>query len=335
MKKILLKLFIGLVIILVFLSFYAGKKAKKITYGITFSPYQAVDLGLDWKATYLALLDEVGVKNLRLSAYWNRVEPKQGAYDWNDLDFQINEASKRNGKIILSVGRRLPRWPECHDPQWLKEENLQNSLLVYVEAVVKRYQNNPTIIMWQVENEAFHSVFGICPKLDIALFDKEINLVKTLDPVRPIVITESGELSLWIKAGKRGDAFGSTLYRHVFSDVLNRYWVNYNPYWLYRAKGGLLKLLNGKKELMVIELQAEPWTTKGILGTPIEEQFKTMSMDKFDSILSVGRAIGFEKQYLWGGEWWYWMKQNNHPEFWEKAKGLFSAKGGSAFGGNN
>jgi hypothetical protein len=324
MKKILLKLMIGLVIILVFLSFYAGKKAKKITYGITFSPYQALDLGLDWKKTYLALLDDVGVKNLRLSAYWNRIEPKRGEYDWTDLDFQIKEAEKRQAKIVLSVGRRLPRWPECHDPQWLKEENLAESLKIYVEAVVNRYKNNPAVVMWQVENEAFHSVFGICPKLDTTLFDQEIALVKKLDPNRPVVITDSGELSLWLKAGKRGDAFGSTLYRHVFSDVFNRYWINYNPYWLYRAKGGLMKLLNGKKELMIIELQAEPWTTKGILGTSIEEQFKTMSMEKFKTILSVGKATGFEKQYLWGGEWWYWMKQNGHPEFWETARILMN-----------
>ncbi len=324
MKKNLLKLLIGFVVILVFLSFYAGKKAKTIVYGITFSPYQAIELGLDWRATYLALLDEVGVKHLRLSAYWNRVEPKAGEFDWTDLDFQIQEAQKRKAQIVLAVGRRLPRWPECHDPEWLAKKDFAPSLMAYVEAVVNRYKNNPAVVMWQVENEAFHSVFGICPKLDTALFDKEIALVKQLDPGRPVVITDSGELSLWLKAGKRGDAFGSTLYRHVFSDVFNRYWINYNPYWLYRAKGGLMKLLNGKKELMIIELQAEPWTTKGILGTSIEEQFKTMSMEKFKTILSVGKAIGFEKQYLWGGEWWYWMKQNGHPEFWETARILMN-----------
>ena len=121
--------------------------------------------------------------------------------------------------------------------------------------------------MWQVENEPFLSSFGECPKPDRDLLDKEIALVKKLDPVRPVLITDSGELSPWFSAGKRGDAFGTTLYRYVFSDVFNRYWINYNPYWLYRAKGGLLKLLNGSKELVIIEMQGEPWTTKGILYT--------------------------------------------------------------------
>jgi hypothetical protein len=98
--------------------------------------------------------------------------------------------------------------------------------------------------------------------------------------------------------------------------------MNYNPYWLYRAKGGLLKILNGNKPLVIIELQAEPWTTKGIVNTPVEEQFRTMSIKKFEKMLEVGEAVGFNPQYLWGVEWWYWIKQNGHPEFWEKAKQL-------------
>jgi hypothetical protein len=73
---------------------------------------------------------------------------------------------------------------------------------------------------------------------------------------------------------------------------------------------------------MIVELQAEPWTTKGILQTPIEEQFMTMSLKKFDTMISVAHSTGFSPQYLWGAEWWYWMKQNQHPEFWERAKEL-------------
>jgi len=45
--------------------------------------------------------------------------------------------------------------------------------------VVLKYQNEQNIIAWQVENEPFLSTFGICPKLDRALLDSEINLVKS------------------------------------------------------------------------------------------------------------------------------------------------------------
>ena len=323
-KKIFLIAVVVTAFAIMLLALNAGPKAKRPLYGVTFSPQQAESLNLDWKEVYKAMLTDLQVKRVRISAYWKRVEPKLGEYDFSDLDFQVKEAEARDAKLVLAVGRRLPRWPECHDPNWLKdlktETAWQNELLAYIEAVVLRYKDSPAVEYWQVENEPFLGSFGECPKLDEKFFDRELALVKKLDPVRPIIVTDTGELALWIKAGQRGDVFGSTLYRYVFSDVFNRYWMNYNPYWLYRAKGGLLRLLNGKKELVIIELQAEPWTTKGIVNTPIEEQFRTMSLQKFKKMLSVGRAIGFEKQYLWGVEWWYWMRGQGHSEFWNQAK---------------
>ena len=320
------KILLAVVVIfslLLLLSLNAGKKSADIEYGITFSPYQAESLGLNWKQVYLSLLDDLKVRRVRVSAYWDKVEPGKDEYNFEDLDFQIKQAEERGAKVVLAIGRRLPRWPECHNPGWLNEQTVGSDVLSYIEAVVRRYQNSSAVEMWQVENEPFLSSFGECPKLDHKLLDKEIALVKALDPARKILISDSGELSSWLKAGRRGDVFGNTLYRYVYSDVFNRYWMNYNPYWLYRVKGGLLRFLDRQKELVIIELQAEPWTTKGILNTPIDEQFKTMSLEKFENMLTVGRAVGFEKQYLWGAEWWYWMKENGHPEFWEKAKTLF------------
>lgn len=321
-KRKFLIVIVIIIVIFWLLSLNAGPKADRIDYGATFSPYQAESLGLDWKKVYSDMLDDLKIKRIRVSAYWNKIEPKAGEFDFADLDYQVAEAEKRGVKIILAVGRRLPRWPECHDPPWLNGQTLSNDLLSYIETVVRRYQNSPSIEMWQVENEPFLGSFGECPKPDSALLDKEIALVKKLDPARPVLITDSGELSLWIKSGKRGDVFGTTLYRYVYSDIFNRYWINYNPFWLYRVKGGLLRFLNGEKELVIIEQQAESWTTKGVLNTPVEEQFRTMSLKKFEKMLSLGRAVGFKKQYLWGVEWWYWMRENGHPEFWDEVKKL-------------
>ncbi len=327
MKKIL----IGLLVIFLFgflLSLNAGPKPKKFEYGVTFSYPYAQSLGLDWQKTYLEILTDLKVKRIRLSAYWNQIEESKGRYNFENLDFQIKEAEKNNVKVVLAVGRRLPRWPECHDPNWLKSlslENQQNSQLSYIEAVVSRYSLSPAIEIWQVENEPFLSSFGECPKLDVKFFDTEIALVKKLDPARPILISDSGELSFWIYSGNRGNVFGTTLYRYVFSDIFKRYWVNYIPFWFYRVKGGLVRLFNPGKQLAIIELQAEPWTTKGITQTSVEEQFKTMSMSKFENILDVAKATGFNPQYLWGVEWWYYMKEKQgHGEYWEAARKLFN-----------
>jgi hypothetical protein len=289
-----------------------GPEAKHIDYGVTFSEPYAKSLGLDWKQVYLATLDDLKVKNLRLSAYWDEVEPQKDKYDFTDLDYQINQASQRNVKIVLAVGRRLPRWPECHDPSWiqnLSKADEQAAQLSYITTVVNRYQNNPNIIMWQVENEHF--------------LDQEIALVKKLDPATPVLISDSGELDWWLNAGSRGDVFGTTFYRYVFSDVLKRYWTNPIPAWFYRFKAGILHIMQPGKKIVIIELEAEPWTTNGILSTPIDQQFKTMSLDHFNAITAVAAGTGFSPQYLWGVEWWYWMKTTqNHPEFWEAAKKL-------------
>lgn len=314
------------IIFLCLLALNAGKKERPI-YGVTFSPQQAADLGLDWKKVYVAMLEELKIKNIRIAAYWNQVQPEEGKYNFSDLDFEMDMAAKYDARVVLGVGRRLPRWPECFEPEWAKKMDKQaraNALQSYIETTVKRYYNHPALEMWQVENEAFLSSFGECPELDVKEFDAEIELVRRLDPGHKILITDSGELSLWWQAGRRGDVFGTTLYRYVYSDVFNRYWVNYIPYWFYRVKAGALRLLRPGKEIIIIELQAEPWTTKGIVNTPIEEQFKTMSMEKFEKLLSVAKATGFSPQYLWGVEWWYWMREQNHPEFWQKAQNLMN-----------
>lgn len=325
-KKKLLWFIFAIFLVCFFLSVNAGSKVKNPVFGVTFSPDQAEALGLNWKDLYVKMLDDLGVKNLRISAYWNQVQPQNSTeYNFEKLDFQVLEAEKRGVKLVLALGKKLPRWPECHTPNWvreLSESSAQNAQLAYMETVVKRYMFSSAVIMWQVENEPYLD-FGECPVLNKEFFDKEIALVKSIDPSRKILITDSGELSSWLQAGTRGDVFGTTLYRYVFSDVFKRYWVNYIPFWFYRIKGGLLRVVEPGKQIIIIELQTEPWTTKGITSTPIEEQFKTMSIQKFEKMLSVAKATGYSPQYLWGVEWWEWMNNQGHPEYWERAKEIF------------
>lgn len=314
-----------IVLCIVFLNFYAGKKTERIVYGVTFSKPYAENLGLDWKKVYSAMFSDLGVKLVRVPVYWDEVQPLKDSYDFSATDFMVAEAQKNNATVILAVGKRLPRWPECHDPEWVRslssDSEKQNAQLSYMETVVRRYSSYENISMWQVENEPFLGSFGPCPPLNKTFFDTEIALVKKLDPTRKILITDSGELSLWQNAGSRGDAFGTTYYRYVYSDVLKRYWTNfYFPSWLYRAKAGLVLLLHGNKPIMIAELEAEPWTTKGIPNTPLEEQYKTMSLQNFKTITKLAGETGFSPQILWGVEWWYWMQEKGHGEFLDFAK---------------
>lgn len=305
----------GIGLVLTFAYFYIGlsSKPQEMEWGITFSKNYAESLGLDWIETYLALLDDLKVDNLRLSVYWNQIEKQDDVYDFSWLDWQIEEASKRNAKILLAVGRRLPRWPECHVPEWAQnsESRIQNTeLLEYTEVVINRYKDNPNIWAWQVENEFFLRGFGECLKADKKLFDSELKLVRSLDS-RPIVLTDSGELGGWIGSMRRGDIFGTTMYRIVYNPMWGEIEYPLSPIF-YKRKFLLLKPFGRAKDIINVELQAEPWL-------PLK-----FSAAQFEKNIQYARDSGIGPAYLWGGEWWYYMKENQgKDELWNIARSLW------------
>ena len=322
-------MFIALIIFL-FVIFLLSRghvySKNELEYGVTFSKKQASNLGLDWRGLYLDILNDLRARRLRLPAYWDEIEATSSQYLWEDLDWQIDEAAKAGAEIILAVGGRLPRWPECHFPEWAKQlpkNEREEKTLKYIEQVILRYIGRENIVAWQVENEPFLSYFGECPKLDKSFLDKEIALVKKYDD-RPIVISDSGELSVWIPAARRADIFGTTMYRDTYSEHLKRY-IHYpiTP-GFFRLKKNIASLFARPKKWIVIELQAEPWTPTAYHLATKEERDRTMNLVKFREILEFSRRAGFREFYLWGVEWWAWERTVNHnEELWNEAKKLF------------
>jgi len=323
MKKIIFTLIVILIIAggIIYLSRETADLNRKIEWGVTFSQFFADKMKLDWQQSYLAILNDLGVKNLRLVAYWPLIEPAKDQYSFADLDWQIEQARQHNARVILAIGQKLPRWPECHIPDWVDSVDAQirqQELLKYIETTIEHYKNEPTIIAWQIENEPFLR-FGECPPFDADFLDREIALTKKLDG-RPIIISDSGELSIWVSAARRADIFGTTMYRKVWNK-----WIGSLTYPLppgfFRAKERIVRLFVGQqKPFMVIELQAEPWSKKQIYETTLEEQLKSMSFSELQEIINYARQTGFSHYYLWGAEWWYSLRQNGHPEYWNYIK---------------
>jgi hypothetical protein len=323
------KIFIALIIFL-FIIFLLSRGHiygnDELEYGITFSKKQTESLGLDWREVYLAALDELGVKKIRLPAYWDEVEKNGDEFFWDDLDWQIAEAKEHGAEIILAVGGRLPRWPECHFPGWaegLTKKEREAKILSYIEKVVSRYKENKSIAAWQVENEPFLAHFGDCPEVDGKFLDKEIALARSLD-ARPIVVTDSGELSVWIPAARRADIFGTTMYSDTYSRHLKRY-IHYPiAPGFFRFKKNITRLFAKPDKWVVIELQAEPWGPVPYQNLSKEERDRTMNLEKFRKIIEFARLSGFKEFYLWGVEWWYWEREaNGDGQLWEEAKKLF------------
>ena len=315
-----------IIFVLYFMLVGQGAKVERISWGVTFSVPQAEGLNLEWQKTFLSLLDDLGVRQFRLVAEWDRLEPKAGEYDFSSLDWQLSELEKRGGKAIVAIGMKVPRWPECHIPAWAKDmpkEKQQLEILSLLKQTVSHFSSRDAITIWQVENEPFLP-FGTCPWLpDLTFLKKEIAVVKAADPSRQVMVTDSGELSLLFTAARLGDIVGTTLYRKVLNGQLNRYITCPFSSGYYARRVWLIKKFFGK-EVQDVELQAEPWTERGILNTPLEETQKTLDLDQFKDNIEFARHAGHKQVYLWGAEWWHYMKEQNRPEFWDEAKLLFS-----------
>jgi len=318
---IILILGAGQLIILGLLYYFNfGGTVSKVKFGATFSPAQARYFGMDPKKVLTDSLDDLKIKNYRLSAYWNVVEPQKGVYDFSEVDWQLAEVEKRGGSVILAVGRRLPRWPECHDPGWIKgldEQLTQQEVLNLLSRTVNRYKNNKTITAWQVENEPFLAVFGECPPPDAAFYESELKLVRSLDK-RPIIMTESGELSTWIRAAFLADKVGISLYRVVWNKVWGTFYYPLTPaYYRYRAQA--IRALG--KQIFVSELQAEPWERGVPLPeAPILEQKNFIDGAKIHDSIDFAEKASFDEIYFWGLEWWDWLRSHGDKDIWNTIK---------------
>lgn len=300
---------------------------ERIDYGVTFSKFFADELGVDWIDVFQAALDDLKIRKFRLVAYWPLIEPKRDVYDFADLDYQIAEAAARDAEVVLAIGRRLPRWPECHTPTWVGTmpwEEQKMELRQYLTAVVERYKDEPAITMWQVENEPYlHAYAGhICGELDEEFLKEEVALVKNLDPSRPVLVTDSGNLGTWYKPYSVGDAFGTSVYVHFWTPELGQF-RTVQPAALYRLKTNLMRVW-GDKPSVLIELSGEPWLVEPVTKVPIETQLTRMNLEKFRDIVSYAEATHFSEQYFWGVEWWYWMRERGHAEFWDYARTLYA-----------
>ncbi|OGY52471.1 MAG: hypothetical protein A3J65_01855 [Candidatus Buchananbacteria bacterium RIFCSPHIGHO2_02_FULL_45_11b] len=305
---------------------FSGSQAP--AWGVTFSVKYAKELDLDWQEAYLAILDDLKASHIRLIAYWDEIERRRGIYNFTGLDWQISQAASRGVNIILTVGRRTPRWPECHDPVWLANlmpETINQSQFALVKTLIERYKDQPAIKAWQVENEPLLSVFGQCPKPDKNLLAEEIKLVKSLDQ-RPIITTDSGELSGWQKAANYPDILGTTMYRIVWNKYFGFLDYFFVPPAFYHFKAGLTGYFHPNlKKVIVTELQMEPWTmNRPMVFLTLAEQEQSFNLKRFRDNIGFVKKTGLPEVYLWGAEYWYWLLEQGRPEIWDEARKLWA-----------
>lgn len=305
---------------------------KPFNLGVTYISDYANYLGVDPHETFNAIINDLGVKHLRLVSYWDAIEKTPGQFDFSDLDWQFQTAEKANVKISLAVGLRQPRWPECHMPTWAASEPKSvwyPQLRQFMTKVIQRYKTSPSLDSYQLENEFFLSVFGICPDFSRDRLIDEAALVHKLDSDHKLIISRSNNAIGFPLGDPRPDEFGVSVYKRVWDRSVTRRYFEYPfPAWFYGFLAGGGKILTGK-DLRIHELQAEAWTPDGyeIKDAPVTELYKSMNPERLKKRFEYAEASGMKSIDLWGVEWWYQMKvKRGEPGLWETAKTEFAEK---------
>jgi hypothetical protein len=309
-----------------------SESSKPLQLGVSFIPDYAQSLGVDPQQTLHALLTDVKIKHLRLVSYWSDGEPQPGQYDFSQLDWQFKQAEAAHAKITLTLGLRQPRWPECHRPDWTKNEPAylwQAQLNNYIQAVIERYKYSPSLQSYQLENEYFLKGFGHCSDADTTRdrLINEFNLVKKLDPKHPVIIGRSNNALGFPVGQPTPDEFSISVYKRVWdAGVTHRYLEYPQPTWFYAFIAGVQKLFL-HRDMVIGELQAEAWPPHGqtIPETSLAEQNKSLDATRLRQRFAYGKATGMKSIDLWGAEYWYYRMQVLHdPSLWNVAKQEFS-----------
>ena len=306
-----------------------SQASKPLKLGVSFIPAYASSLGVDPKENMDALND-IGVRHYRLVSYWSEGEPVKGQYNFDNLDWEFAKAEKVNAKVVLTVGLRQPRWPECHIPDWAANEPpevWQPQLYAYMKAVVNRYKDSPSLDAYQLENESFLKGFGICKDFSRQRLVDEYNMLKKLDPGHKFIVGRSNNALVFPVGQPQPDLFSISVYKRVWDAGFSHRYLEYpQPAWFYGYIAGVQMIFN-HTNMILAELQAEAWPPNGqsITETSLEEQNKSLNAQRLEDRFKYGEATGMREIYMWGAEYWYYrLVVLKDPSLWNVAKQEFA-----------
>lgn len=149
----------------------------------------------------------------------------------------------------------------------------------------------------------------------------EFNMVKRLDPSRPVYMSLSDEHGFPL-GQPTPDGYGFSIYRVVYSTTFPIHFYLTYPItdWYHRLRVFAVTHIK-HRPVFIHELQLEPWGDKPTQELTISEQNRSMSTTQMKKSLEFARKTGIKTQYLWGSEWWYWrLTHFNDPGPWNIVK---------------
>jgi endo-1,4-beta-mannosidase len=128
--------------------------------------------------------------------FFQSLATTNGQRDWSAFDHTLAVAKAHGVKVVVTLGNQ---WGSCEGSQYLtdswytggyKTQVISGDTVPYrqyVQEIVSRYKNDPTIAMWQLINEAeiktSKSASGCSPTADLYNFAADVSgLIKSIDP---------------------------------------------------------------------------------------------------------------------------------------------------------
>ena len=280
--------------------------------GVSFSVKNCREYGINWEDALRYTL-QMGFKRFRLMSYWDLHEPSRGNYDFDLLHAQHKIILESGGRVTQCLGIRQPRWPECHIPDWAKELPKDQATKAYLEfqkRAVLELKNYDHIESWQLENEFWLKSFGEHFDFSRTRLNQEFMQIRALDPNRPIIMSLANTFSLPVGRPKP-DIYATSMYRNLYDNGAYRK-TYFSPLY-YKMRRLLIRMIL-RRDLIIHELQAEPWGPKSNWEMSSAEQFITMNVPEIKTALEFARQSGIPYIDMWGAEWWYWrtLQHNDH-----------------------
>jgi hypothetical protein len=313
--------------------------------GISFRPLQAAAFGLDARATLSELL-AYPFQLIRLGAYWDQIEAQPGAFQTEELDWQIEAAEQAGKQIILCVGAvKSFGYPEFFVPAHYRNGSFPEGTLIkpstypslleaattFISRLVERYKGCQSILAWQLEHEAVDPL-GLehSWRLDRAFVEQEVAMLKRTDPARPVLMNGFlptsliVRLSQWWKTRDQGDSLavaqqladwvGIDDYpRHALVQIGRKtlYLDGSQSHWQRQQRQQLLEWANAcGKQLLITEGQAEPWETVTIAPNPATQAMYSCLPEQIIANYNRWMEVACRLDSLFAYLFWgaeYWM----------------------------
>jgi hypothetical protein len=311
-------------------SWYERAPENDPIYGVDFSCRQTEWLGEDCKQAYAAIVEQLPVRHIRISAYWDEIEPSPGQFDFSSIDWQVDEAARNGVKVTLSVGIKGQRWPEFFIPAWVKAgrnfpggstpvdyPDIAAEALNFVQATVEHESGQPTVEVFQVENEPYVHFWQTVHDWSLPpwFVAEEAQTMRAADPLhRPLMVTHASWLRTDASEQKilaQADIYGDSVYTKRQRGPLSSIYLY--PFHLGPLTPDLPEqekdAVRQGKALWIDELQAEPFEAPWVDIRKAETcTFPSMSPDRLQTNLTLADRSGAERAYLWGAEWWYFCR---------------------------